>query len=84
MTALPRPVIIDPVDDPARLTIELEIEQTAIRGIARDPRGRNIRFTGWLGLIGTITELQQRPDDRPADLELDSRRTTSGAGEGGC
>ena len=71
MTPPPRPPIINPVDDPARLTIELEIEQTSISGVAHDPRGPSIPFTGWLGLIGTITEVQQRAGDRPADPKLD-------------
>ena len=66
MTPPPRQVIILPVDDPTRLTIELEIQQTAIRGAAHDIRGRSVPFTGWLGLIGAITELQA-PADGAAD-----------------
>ena len=63
MTPPPRQVIIDLVNATARLTIELEVQQSSIRGVARDVGGRSVPFTGWLGLIGAITELQAPADD---------------------
>lgn len=66
MTPPPRQVIIDLVKATARLTVELEVEQSSIRGVAHDVRGRRVPFTGWLGLIGAITELQA-PADGAAD-----------------
>lgn len=66
MTPPPRQVIIDVVNAIARLTIELEVQQSSICGVAQDVGGRSVRFTGWLGLIGAITELQA-PADGDAD-----------------
>ncbi len=70
MTSTLRIVIIGPMSGPIHLTVELEADQTSIRGLVRDRHARTVPFTGWLGLIGAINELQQPPVD-----DLTGRRT---------
>jgi hypothetical protein len=63
----PWPGRIDQVQAPApmQLTVELELDGDLMRGIVRDRFDRTVRFTGWLGLIGALDELQRPPEGGP-------------------
>jgi hypothetical protein len=55
------------VDRPRRLTVELDIEGSSVRGLARDAQGRELPFVGWLWLVGAVDQLRAPAAD-PLDL----------------
>ncbi len=42
------------VDEPLRISLELEPGSDPIRGRLRDQRGSESPFEGWLGLMGAV------------------------------
>jgi hypothetical protein len=46
------------MDDRLRLTVELELDGSSVRGLARDAHGQALPFDGWLGLVGAVERLR--------------------------
>jgi hypothetical protein len=42
------------VDRPLDLTVELDLDGSSVRGLARDVQGRELPFVGWLGPMGAV------------------------------
>jgi hypothetical protein len=53
------------VDRPLRVTLELDIEGSSVRGFARDSQGRELPFAGWLGLVGALDRLRVQAAEPP-------------------
>jgi hypothetical protein len=58
------------VDRPLHLTVELDIDESSVRGLARDSEGRELPFVGWLGLVSAVDRLRA-PATGPLDLPSD-------------
>jgi hypothetical protein len=57
---------------PLHLTIELDIDEREVQGVARDRHGHELAFVGWLGLAGAVDQLRAdaaEPLDLPASPE---------------
>jgi hypothetical protein len=66
------------MDDRLRLTVELELDGSSVRGLARDAHGQALPFDGWLGLVGAVERLRGPAPEAgpPVDLARDAEETT--------
>lgn len=55
------------------LTVEIELDEDAFRGIASDDRGASRQFSGWLGLIASIDDMIGSATAGSHDQETDQR-----------
>lgn len=55
------------------LTVEIELDDDAFKGVASDDHGTSRPFSGWLGLIASIDEMVGAASARSHDQQSDPR-----------